>query len=619
MTEVRGRVRVHPRGFGFVEVEGSQPLLSAFVAPPDLNPFLEGDLVSAQVEESGPGRHTAKKLALLERERAQVFGTVTLRGGRPFLRVDRQISNTDWPIEPAPDRPLAEGTGAVATVGKSAVSVTRTFAQGVDLVHERVIARHGLPADFTPEQRQAAEAVSKSPRHGPRRDLRDIPTVTLDAAHSLDMDDALSALPPGPDGAVRILVSIADVDAFVPEGSVLDLEARRRGTSVYLAGRVLPMLPDVLSNQAISLVEGKDRPALTVELRIDTEGELRSVDVYESLIKSHARLTYDAAAEFLATGRSKDVPEPVQATLRLLRTAASRLSVFRASRGGIELLREEASITIDRNEPTGVIARVDTSAHRLVERLMVATNEAVAKWLVDRGLPGIFRVHPEPDADKVERLDAFAKNFGFELATGPTLSPRALAAFEAQWKGATQEPALRTVLGRVLGPARYSHEPGMHFGLAAPMYLHFTSPIRRYADLLVHRICKRYLAGDRSLSGLDLAYEELAAEIDDRSVRAAKAEMDSVWTLAARLYAGKIGEAVSGNIVSVKPFGLVAQMAGTGITGTIALDALGPGAEVDLEAQTVKTPKRVFSVGDALELTVAGANEDLARIDLALR
>jgi ribonuclease R len=619
-TSVRGRITVHPRGFGFLAVEGPTPL-SAFVTPPDLNRFLDGDLVSARLTEGSDGRLSASDLGLVERPRTELFGTVTVRGKKPHLRVDRLVANTDWPLDESASADLAEGTHLVAAIRGNVLVPIRTLASDADLAIERCVARHGIRSVFSPEVLEGAAKAASTPRTGPRRDLRALPTVTIDAPSTTDIDDALSVLPAGPDGALRVLVSIADVDAFVPEGSAVDREARLRGTSVYLAGRVVPMLPEALSSRAASLVPGEDRLTLTVELRIDPEGQITSVDLYESLLRSHARLDYDAVAELLEEGHSERVPAAVLPTVRWLRTAAARLSAVRAARGGVDLAREEAYVSLDETtrEPTSVEARQDTEAHRLVERLMVAANEAVAAWLVARGLPGMFRVHDAPEPDRVEKLAAFAHNFGIEPGFGPTLTPRGLAAFEAQFRAARVAPAIRTVLGKTLGPARYTVHPAMHFGLGAPLYLHFTSPIRRYADLVVHRIIKRYLAGDRGFAAGDPGVETLAQELNRMAYLAGKAEAERHRMLIARLFAGRVGEEVRGNIVSVKPFGLVVQMAGTGATGTIATDALPEGPyRVDLVQQALVGETRRYAVGDPVRAVIAATNEELGRIDLAL-
>jgi len=621
-TPQRGRISVHPRGFGFLVLDAVAPATespgSAFIAPPDLNPFLDGDVVHARITSGEGGRLFATELALVSRARAEVFGTVILRGSKAHLRVDRAVANTDWPLDAASG--VAEGAHVVAEVSGDRLVVTRVVPEGSDLGIERCIARHGLRAIFPAAlERAAFDAAAKAIPMDRRRDLRTVPTATIDAASTRDIDDALAAYPADESGALRVLVSIADVDVFVPERSALDREARLRGTSVYLAGRVLPMLPEAISSNAASLVEGEDRPALTVEMRIDPEGRITSVDVYESLIRSRARLTYDAVDEFLSEGRSDGVPRAVESTLRWLRTAAARLGAVRASRGGVNLAREEARIELDARtgEPTGIEARRETPAHRLVERLMVAANEAVAEWLVTRGLPGIFRVHDECTPDRVRTLSALAHNFGVEAGFGERLSPRALSAFEAQIDGTRFEPAIRTVLGQALGPARYTPEAGLHFGLGAPLYLHFTSPIRRYADLVVHRIVKRYLEGHRDYEELRAELSVVAADCDRSTVNAGKAESERHRMLVARLYAGRLGDEVFGNVIAMKPFGLLVQIAGTGAIGSIAMEALPGGPfRADAAAQALIGAGVRFAVGDRVRATVAAVHEELGRIEL---
>ncbi|XXY54000.1 RNB domain-containing ribonuclease [Sorangium sp. So ce269] len=637
---VRGRISVNPRGFGFLNIEASPEKggapgksggaalgpVTAFVTPPDLNPFLDGDVVDAAVVEAEPGRYSASQLLLVHRDRTELFGTVVSHAKRPHLRVDRLVSNTDWPFKPGSADDLAEGTAVVAAIDGAAVVPARVVAPGADLGIERCLARNGVRAVFPGEvleaSRAAAAAVSieRELARG-RRDLRELTTVTIDAPVTTDIDDAVAVLPAGPDGALRVFVSIADVDALVPEGSPLDLEARARGTSVYLAGRVIPMVPEAISSEAASLLPAVDRLAVTVELRVDPEGCVTSIDLHESVIRSHARLSYDAVEEFLTTGRSAGVPEAVEPVVRWLRTAAARLSTVRAARGGVELDRDEAYVTLDAEtrEPTGVSPRADTDAHRLIERLMVAANEAVATWLVARGLPSVFRVHDEPTEERVRTLEQFAHNFGIEAGFGPRLSPRGLAAFEAQFRGSGLAPAIRTVLGKALGPARYTAEPGLHFGLGAPLYLHFTSPIRRYADLAVHRVVKRYLQGHRDQLVDAEALASLSHHLNARARSAGKAETERHRMLVARLFASRIGEEIEGNIVGIKPFGLVVQMAESGATGTIALEALPGGPyRLDVTAQALIGADRRYGVGEPIRAAIASTNEELGRVDLTL-
>ncbi len=611
---VVGRVSLHPRGFGFLNFQDESGLdQAAFITPPDLNGFLDGDVVEASLGHTSDGRFSAQELQLRQRHRRELFGTVVVRGRRRFLKVDRLVSNTDWPLEQAdhlqPEAPV------VATIVGQHLLPARVLEASADLALERCLVRHGLLSQFP----AGLAPLVRSGEDEGRRDLRELCTITIDAPSTTDIDDALSALPPESDGSIRVLVSIADVDSQVAEDSALDLEARQRGTSCYLAGRVLPMLPDSLSSDALSLLPQVERRTLTAELRIDPEGHITAVDLYPSWIRSQARLSYEAVSDFF-DGHFEAVPEAVVPTLRWLRTAGARLATVRAARGGVELAREEAYVSFDpaTRQPTEVTSRQVTPAHRLVERLMVAANEAVAEWLVTRGRASLFRVHDEPGPDQVEKLQESASHFGLEAAFGGRLTPRRLAAFEAQFRHTPLAPALNTVLGWALGPARYSARPSAHFGLGAPLYLHFTSPIRRYADLVVHRHVKAYLRGERGPQDL-AALEQLAEALNAQTLRAGKAEQERLRMLVARLFAQRLGEQLEGNVVAVKPFGLVVQLLGTGVTGTVASDSLPRGPyRLDLARSRWVGPEQEFAVGDPLRVVVSGAQEELGRVELQL-
>ena len=617
---VQGRISLHLRGFGFLRAEpgAEASQRSIFLPPPELADFLAGDLVEGTLVEEADGRFSATGLRLLERPRDRLFGTVERAGKRLCLRPDPEVSNQAWSLEGGGK--LRPGTHVVAEIqGQRAVRPKPVPEDELAMI--RIMARWSLRGEHPP--RVIAAAQKAKTRKASRLDLREVPTLTIDAPVTRDLDDALSVLPVQRDGAIRVLVSIADVDTLVPEGGELDLEARARGTSVYLPDRVIPMLPRELSEERSSLLPGAERAALTAELRIDPEGRVRAVDLRETIIRSDARVSYDEAAAFLDEGREEAVPAELRDTLRWLRAAAGRLSAVRSGRGGLRFVREEARLTFDpgTREPTAIEARPENSAHRLVERLMVAANEAVAVWLRERGLPALYRVHDAPEPDRVRELASFAANFGFETAFGPELTPRALAAFEDQFRTARCAPAIRTVVQKTLGPARYTTRPAPHFGLGAPLYLHFTSPIRRYADLVVHRIVKRHLGGARDQEAEDPALEALAADLGELSFRAAKAEDERLRVLAARLFGGRIGERYEGNVISVKPFGLILQLTGTGVTGLVPVESL-PGDDYRIQPDTLELVaaggRHRFAVGAALAVEVRGADEAQGRIELAL-
>ncbi len=618
-----GTISVHPRGFGFLGLDQDKAARSAFITPPDLNPFLAGDHVQARVTEAADGRLSAADLQLLERSRRTLFGQVVSHRGQPHLRVDRSVSNTDWRLAASAQQQVpAEGKYAIGRVEGDHVVCERVLEEAADVAFEQVLERYELRRDF-PEPIATPPAQAAPPRpDSARRDLRELPFVTIDAASTRDLDDAVTALPADAEGAMRILVSIADVSWAVGEGTGLDEEARRRGTSVYLPDRVLPMLPRGLSEESSSLIEGADRDCITVELRIDAEGVVRSTDIYRSVIRSHARLTYDEVAAFLERGESSAKIEPLRSVLSWCRTASARLSQARASRGGVEFEADEMHIVVDANtrRTTVVEPLRNTTAHMLIERFMVAANEAVAIWLAARGVPSPFRVHDEPGAEAVQQLQSIAHNFGFEAGFGPRLTPVALGALERQIHSAPAAPAILSVLAGALGPARYTVQRRPHFGLGAPLYLHFTSPIRRYADLLVHRGVASYLDGARPQDPDPPALQQQCDAINVRARQAERAERDCRRVAAARYMAGHIGERFEANIVAVRPFGLQVQLTSTLIVGTVPNESLrgGPYHVSESTRELVSAGGVRYAIGMPLRVRASHVDEMLGRVEFDL-
>lgn len=613
--QVEGRVRVHARGFGFIEYDTEEGPRSAFIAPPLLNGYLHGDRVRARVLPSGRNRKAAKDLELVRRSRDTLFGEVVLHGGRAWLRPDRLISNTDWPLVDGDEVDAKDLVGKpVLAEIRDGQAVPLRAVPPLEASLERVRARYGIRSEYAPEARDQL-AQSNPSDASSRRDLTDLVTITIDAPTSMDLDDALSVLPADASGAIRVFVSIADVDAQVPEDSPLDREARARGTSVYLAGNVTPMFPRELSEDRCSLLPEQTRAALTVELRVDPEGEARSVDIYRSTIRSHRRLSYEEVARVFGSEGECELPPEIVEALAWLRTVASRVGAVRGARGGVRIARTEAYIRVDDdNEPTEIAERADNEAHDLVERLMVSANEAVARWLRDRGVPGVFRVHPPPAPRQVQALVESAQRLGLRPGFGSEISPRALAAFEHQYTKSPSARAMDAIMGKILGPANYQVEPDGHFGLGSPLYLHFTSPIRRYADLAVHRLVKRYLDGHRSFDAMIAKLDELASSLDDLSRRASKAETEWQRVLAARHFAKRVGERFMGRVVAAKTFGLVVHLFGTGVTGTLSTESLPEDASYRGDRFTWEGGQ--IRVGDKIEVQVANTDEALGRIEL---
>lgn len=594
--------------------------VSAFVAPPDLNGYLADDFVSGVLTQAADGRASVSQLRLEARSRDIAIGEVYKLKGLAYLRLEKELSNSAWLLQ-----------GDAGTVSQGDVVLARfqrgpgaklEYVRHVTSLEERswlgLLSRHALSDEVDARVEEEAQILAQRPHQlGGRRDLRSVPTITVDAPSTRDIDDAISVLPGDREGSLRIVVSIADVAAFVEESSRVDLHARDRGTSVYLAGRVLPMLPESLSADHLSLLPGVDRACISVELRIDPEGGVRAIDVYESLIRSKARVSYQELAEYLEHQKVAAVLEPVKEILPWLRTADARLALARTCRGGLEVTREEIRILFDTGsgEPAGVEQVTPTRAHALIERFMVAANEAVAGWLHARGVPTLFRSHAPPTPDAVSGLEAAGLHFGVAAAFGPTLTPLALAAFDRQLTGFPYEAAIRSVLLRSLGPALYSPEAKGHFGLGAPLYLHFTSPIRRYADLTVHRLIKAYLAGERQFQTQQEEFIALAAHINRRNLFGSRAENEQRRILMGRLMKPRVGEKFSARVTRVRDIGLIVQLDETWVEGLLPVESLpdGPYALMGGDSALVGLDRR-FEPGMALHVRLKDVNLERGRL-----
>ena len=519
-----GTLRVHARGFGFVDAETE----SWYCGRETLPGLLDGDIVSGV----GVGDRAAS-LALVRRVRTEVIGTVMTRAGGLILELDEHIGTGELPLSGK----ARDGQTVIARLGRKGASITETLEGFEASMRARALVRQQLPRTM-PETVTIPELGRLRPGQR-RRDLRDLVTLTIDDQSSMDLDDALSIIPADTDGCIRLLVHISDVAEHVTVGSPADVAARAVGTSIYLHPWVRPMLPASLSEDRLSLVPGVDRDTLTVELRIDAEGEVRSVDVYESRINSNGRIDYQLASKVLRE-EEVGVDPLLRETLRWLRTVSARLSVARDRRGGLAARYVEPEL------------RGQAEARDLIERCMVAANEAVAGWMTARGLAGLWRVHDAPDAEAVAELDELVTRLGFYGGLGATLTPRALAGLDKQLAGAdTATQGLWHATLERMGRARYQAMPGGHFGLGSESYCHFTSPIRRYADLAVHRAVKAHLAGAERT--LDLT--ALALHLNEQSGRASRAESQlrvahRVSTLAEQ------GRTITGTVTGVREHAL---------------------------------------------------------------
>ena len=483
----------------------------------------------------------------------------------------RRHKKTAW-IDPEPTAPpllvrdgsdseIATDTAVRFEIKQRGTSARASEATVVELLGtadddrtqlKMAIANLQLPnlfPDSVLEQAEQFEEVDVNSTDGGRRDLRERQHVTIDGEHARDFDDAVSAAKET--GGYRVWVSIADVASYVKARSALDKEARLRGTSVYLPTQVLPMLPERLSNGLCSLVPGEPRYTLTCEMHIDADGMRSDISIYPSLICSAARLTY-TQVQTLIDG-DKGVPVKVRTVVERAIAASRLLRKRRFGEGSLDLDIPEAEVIFNKaGEATNIVGRRQLPAHQVIEDLMIAANESVAEYLLEQRLSAVFRVHPPPPHEKWMRLANWANRYGLPLKGDAPRNPRILARFLNKLKQTRQAEAGQMMLLRSLSQAYYSAQCEMHFGLASDAYAHFTSPIRRYPDLLVHRALWNHWNGKSKLRGLDTLAES-SSEAERRAVQAER----GVTHLAACIVASKrVGEEMTARIVGVHHAGL---------------------------------------------------------------
>ena len=485
---------------------------------------------------------------------------------------------------------------------------------------EALLAAHRLPRTwpFEPARLAIPSAVAAH-EIANRRDCRRLPLVTIDGVDARDFDDAVFA-EPRPRGGWRLVVAIADVAHYVKSGSALDLAARERGNSVYLPDRVVPMLPEALSNGICSLVAQADRLAVVCEMTISAQGRISRHAFCDAVIRSRARLDYEAVDGFLQGG-ALPVDEDVKASLRALHEVLLALRRRRDDRGALDFDAHEASVVLRDGRPQRVEPVLRNDAHRLIEEAMIAANVAAARHLEalrssqPHRPPPVYRVHEPPAKDKADALDLALRVVGERLPPGP-LTPQALAAVYNRARAKSSWPGWiwDALVLRSLAQARYEPRRLGHFGLALPTYLHFTSPIRRYADLLVHRLIKGETPTVDALA-------DAAAHISTTERRADDLERAVDAWLKCALVEGRIGETFEGTVAGVAAFGMFVELDGLFVQGLVHVSRLGRDYYHYLPETMCLAAERSgarFCLGDRVQVVVEEVAVANGRIDLAL-
>jgi ribonuclease R len=654
---VTGKLSVHPAGYAFLSSEKpNEP--DVFIAAENVGTAMHGDRIVARISPEAPagrikGRREGRVIRILERAHDTVVGT--LQRSRNFYYVvpdDPRFVRDIYVRSVAEEKDRRSETAA--TVGDKVVVrlddwqsrhvnpegriievLGPASAPGVDVLS--IIRKYHLPTEFARDVLEHAERIPESvdaQQIAGREDLRNEFIVTIDPDDARDFDDAIN-VEKLPNGGWQLGVHIADVAAYVQPGSALDREARRRGNSVYLPDRVIPMLPERLSNGVCSLKPGVDRLTHSVFVQFDKRGVAKSTRFARSVIRSAHRLTYKEAYAILTSPTRDRLGE----RLHLAWELATLLRRKRFEQGSLDLDFPEVKVWVDaRGKPVRLERVENDESHQLIEEFMLAANEAVARDLKKRAIPTIYRVHENPDPEKLAEYREFALSFGYKV--GDLTQRTELQRLLAEIRGKPEEQALKVGLLKSLKRARYDPRPLGHYGLAKTNYLHFTSPIRRYADLVVHRALGRdgtslSSAASQSIerrSRSDARYHmgmaeiaSIAEHISTTERNAADAEIDATQMKKLEFFqqqlAGRNPQLFSATVVDIRNYGLMVELPDALVTGLIHVSSLTDDFYVFEPARRQligRRSRKRFKVGDDLSVFVARVDVFKRQVDFAI-
>jgi len=572
---IAGRVEGHPDGYGFLAPDESGP--SLFLPPTEMRQLMPGDRAAVRVAgRDHRGRAVGEVVEVLERANRRIVGRLHAEHGVLFLiPEDRRIAHDILvpPAEAGKAKPgevvsvdlVAQPSKHAQPIGRVAEVLGHHADPGMEI--EIAVRKFDLPHEFSRKALAAAQALPDSVQSRDieeRKDLRDLDFVTIDGETAKDFDDAVFARREGK--GWRLWVAIADVGHYVRPGDALDRGARERGTSVYFPRRVIPMLPEKLSNGLCSLNPNVERLAMVCEMAITPQGEVARYQFYAGVIRSRARLTYTEVWNKLPGGKA---PE----NLATLYDLFHALFAERSRRGAIDFDTLETRMVFDaRGKIERIVPEPRNDAHRIIEECMLAANVCAGNFLAERKQPVLYRVHDVPAADKVAALREFLAELGLQLPGGEIPRPKDYAKLLERIRKRPDFGLLQTILLRSLKQAVYSPSNVGHFGLAFDAYVHFTSPIRRYPDLLVHRAIKAVLSGKKYAEN---DWQELGRHCSETERRADDASRDVENWLKCYYMRDHVGRTFSGSITGVVPFGLFVTLDDYFVDGLVHISELG--------------------------------------------
>ncbi|MEW6692160.1 MAG: ribonuclease R [Pseudomonadota bacterium] len=632
---VRGRVIGHKDGFGFlVPDEGGDDV---FLSARQMRALLHGDRAVVQITGIDQrGRREGALVEVLERANAEVVGRLVLESGVAFVIPDNKRITQDVLI---PQDALGEAqdgqivrvqlveqpTFRNKPVGRVVEVLGDHMAPGMEIdvaIHTHGL-RHEWPEDVLAQIAGLSEEVAEVDKLG-RVDLRDVPLVTIDGEDARDFDDAVYCEPTAK--GWRLIVAIADVSHYVTVGSPLDREAFFRSTSVYFPGRVIPMLPEILSNGLCSINPHVDRLCMVCEMLINREGDIIRSRFYEGVMRSHARMTYTQVAKILLDKDEALRKEyaPIVPHLESLHGLYGVLMEARTRRGAMDFDTTETKIVFGEGRKIEAIVPYERNdAHRLIEECMIAANVAAARFLERRKIEGLYRIHDRPAAEKIADLRTFLGELGLTLGGGDKPEAKDFNAVLEAAKGREDQHLIQTVVLRTMKQAVYSPDNIGHFGLAHANYAHFTSPIRRYPDLLVHRAI-RHVLRTGGPEHFPYAHDELGLigeHCSNNERRADEATRDATDWLKCEFMQDRVGEVFDGVITAVTSFGLFVELKGVFVEGLLHITALDKDYyHFDPVGHRLVGERtgQVYRLGDAVTVQVARVDLDERKIDFVL-
>lgn len=638
MNLVAGTLQGHQRGFGFV-IPDNNEIQDIFIPASDLNGALHGDKVMAKLISRGENgrKQEGEIVRILERANNRIVGTFESSKNFGFvISDDKRISMdvfvskseingaktndkvvveiTKWPDKRRnPEGRIIEVLGHKNDVGTDILSIIRNYDLSEEFPDNVINEANNIPEDIS------SYDLSQ------RIDLRDKTIFTIDGADAKDLDDAVS-IDKLNNGNYKLGVHIADVTHYVREKNPLDKEALKRGTSVYLVDRVIPMLPKKLSNGVCSLHPNVSRLTLSVFMEIDKTGKVIDHKVAESIIESKERLTYTDVSDLLENN-DEDIKKRykhIEKDLRVMEELCNILTKKREKRGAIDFDFDEAKIILDEEgKPIDVKKYERRIANRMIEEFMLVCNETVAEYMYWTDIPFVYRVHEEPNEEKINEFNKFIHNFGYHLKGSNDIHPKELQSLLEKIEGTREETVINTLMLRSLKKAKYSHESLGHFGLATQYYCHFTSPIRRYPDLQIHRIIKYFINNQLSKTKIKKLEKHVVTVAEKSSKRervAVEAERETDDLKKAEYMADRINEVYEGIISSVMHFGFFVELDNT-IEGLVRVSDLVDDYYIyDSENYCFRgeSTNKTYKIGDVAKIRVAKADVSKREIDFEL-